>query len=204
MDPNPNSCRTFALIERHRAGDPAALEELIEHYYPRIERMIRVRLGATLAARTTVADVVQDVFVRLLKDLDQFEPREDARWIDWIARLVQNELSNQMRRERTLKRSEPEVDRRRGSTASRTSFSVPAETSGVPSKVARDELARIVDECLTQLPEVHREVILLRDYAGADWKDIAEKLQRPSPEACQELYRRARNDLGDRVRRRVG
>src|SRR5687767_12009336 len=51
---------TNVLLSRHRAGDAAALEALVRRYYPRVERIVRVRLGAALLERETVSDVVQD------------------------------------------------------------------------------------------------------------------------------------------------
>ncbi len=201
-EPSPES--TFALLARHRAGDAAAIETLVARYYPRVERMVRVRLGATLRERETVADVVQDVFVRVIEGLEGYERRPDARWVDWVVRLAQNEISNHARRDRAKKRGGAIARQVQQHAESAATLDIPAGSTEVHARVARREAAQLVDRCLGDLSEPHREVILLRDYAGADWKDIAEKLQRPSPEACQELYRRARNDLGDRVRRRVG
>ena len=83
-----------------------------------------------------------------------------------------------------------------------SSWSIAAETTGVNSKVASRELEELVDQCLSELSPAHREVILLRDYTSLDWRSIAERLGRPTPEACQELHRRARKELGERVQQR--
>lgn len=74
-----------------------------------------------------------------------------------------------------------------------------ANTTAVPDKAARAELIARVDGCVRLLSEPHREVILLRLYEGFDWKTIAAKMQRPTAEACQELFRRARNELLERM-----
>jgi DNA-directed RNA polymerase specialized sigma24 family protein len=51
---------------------------------------------------------------------------------------------------------------------------------------------------LHELSPAHREVIVLRDFAGCDWRTVAERMERPSAEACQELHRRARRELEQR------
>ena len=154
--------------------------------------MVRVRMGSFLRAREEVDDAVQDVFVRVVESVEHFEDRGDARFIDWVARLVERELANHSRRERAQKRGGGTARQIQLYAESATSFDVPADTTGVASRVARNELIERVDACVGQLSAAHRDVILWREYAGADWKTVAEEMGRSSPEACQELYRRAR------------
>ena len=198
MDSQP-SANTYTLLERHRAGDAAALETLIKRYYARIKRIVRVRMGTALLARETLDDVVQDVLVRIVESAEKYEQRDDSRWIDYVARLAQNEISNHARRDRAKKRGGgvAQAVQMHAESASASQWDVPAETTGVSSKVACAEQAEIVDQCLSELADAHREVILLRDYADCDWRTVAELMQRPSAEACQELHRRARRALGE-------
>jgi len=202
MDPETSAGNTNTLLERYRAGDKLALQVLVERYYPRITRIVRVRMGPFLLEREMVEDVVQDVLVRILEGLEGYEPRSDARWIDWVARLAQNEIANHARRERTQKRNAL-ARQVRSHAESAQDWDAPAATTGVEASASRREAAALVDRCLGELAEAHREVILWRDYAGADWKTVAEQMGRPSAEACQELHRRARRDLGRRLQGRL-
>lgn len=187
---------THVLIERHRAGDSAALPTLLQRYYPRVERIVRVRMGAARLAREEIADVVQGVFLRMITAVERFEPRDDARFIDNVARMAQNEISNHARRDRALKRGGGTAREVPLHAESATNWEIPADTTGVHSKASRAEELEILDQCLSGLSEAHREVIVLRDYAGGDWKMVAEAMGRPTVEACQELHRRARRELG--------
>jgi RNA polymerase sigma-70 factor (ECF subfamily) len=195
--------QTFLLIQRHRGGDPEALRQLVERYYPRVRRIVGVRVRQRLLALTTIEDVVQDVFVRVIEGLESYELRDDARWIDWVARIAEREIYGQARHHDAVKRDANLVDLVRHAAGSVTSWSLPADTTGVDAKVAIRELEELVDQCLSSLPEAHREVVLLRDYAGDSWRSIAEKMGRPSPEACQELHRRALRELRECVRRKI-
>ena len=186
---------TFQLIERHRQGDPAALHQLVERYYPRVRRIVGVRARARLLALTTVDDIVQDVFLRVLEGLEGYQVRGDARWIDWVARVAEREITGQGRYHRAQKRSGQLVELVRQSAGSVASSWVPADTTAVDAKVAGRELEELVDRCLSALSEAHREVILLRDYAGDSWSSIAETMGRSSPRpagSCAACARRAR------------
>ncbi len=202
-DEFPAAQSTYALLRRHRAGDKVALQVLMERYYPRVRRIVRVRLGAALLQRETIDDVVQDVFVRIVEGLIQYEERVDARWIDWVAQLAQNEIANHARRDGTRKRGGDLAARVRSLAESAASFAAAADSTAVHSKVATREAEAIVDQCLHELSEPHREVILLRDYADCDWKTVAEQMGRSTAEACQELHRRALQELRRRYRGRL-
>lgn len=190
---------THELIVRHRAGDAGALEELLRRYYPRIERIVRIRVGPELLARAEIGDYVGVVIERVLGSFDSYERRTDAGFIDWITRLTENEIRNQVRHMRTKKRGGALAQRVRQLADSIADLEVRAETTAVPDKVARAELIARVDGCVGLLSEQHREVIVLRLYEGFDWKTIATKMQRPTAEACQELFRRARHELLERM-----
>jgi RNA polymerase sigma factor (sigma-70 family) len=201
MDEQHPNQETFELIRRYRAGDPHALGILLQRYHPTLERIVRVRMGPALLAFTSVADVIQDTIVRVIKDIDSYQPRDDASWIDWVAKLAQHEIHNQVRARQARKRGggaaaavgqieNPEPD-------------VPDTATGASSVAARNELMDIVDRHAGELPTDQREVFVLRHYAGADWNAIAERMLR-SVAACQELARRARLALAERMSRSPG
>lgn len=196
MEAQPDSQDTFALIERFQAGDKEALGTLIARHARRIVGIVDARLGAQLRARTAIEDVVQDVHLRIVRGMHRFERRGESHWIDWVACLVEHEIRNQARAAAALKRG-ASCDVRSMDAASQK----PLEATSVSERAARTERETIVDNCVAQLTPDHRDVILLRDYEGHAWSEIREILGRPSPEACQELHRRARCELAILVRR---
>lgn len=191
-DGDDSSEATRELVARSGAGDAAALDRLIRRFYGRVERMVRVRMSQFLRQRQAVVDVVQDVFVRVIMGIERFESRDDARFIDWLARLAQRELANHARREGAHKRAGSLTQRVRRQAEAVDAADLAGDSTGPASNVARRELTDRVDACLAELGEDHREVILLRDYAGGSWRTVAETMGRPSPAACEELYRRAK------------
>jgi RNA polymerase sigma-70 factor (ECF subfamily) len=188
---------TFDLVRRYQGGESQAGEELANRYYPRILRIVRVRLWSRLRGWTSPEDVVTEVFVRILGSLPRFEQRGTARFIDWVAKLIEHEIVNQARKQRgtppTAHTSSTDLEAER---------QLMSHSKSVSSKLASTEEQRLVDECLTELPASERDVIMLREYAGASWEDVAAELGRPTIAAAQQLYQRARRALGDRLRLR--
>lgn len=199
-----STANTYVLLDRYRAGDRAALQALLQRYYPRVACIVRVRMGAALRERTSEEDVVQEVFLRIVESIDSYERREDAEWIDWVARLVQNVLSNEARHHGAKKRvAAREVSMQASASGSGGSGFDVAGGSSVAGRAAQRELQELLEQCIGELAEDQREVVLLREYAGHDWRAVADKMGRVSAEACQELHRRARRELERRLARRV-
>lgn len=211
-DPLPeaelSSLDTVQLVRRVQRGDRDAREQLFARHYPRVRRIVRVRLGGKLGAREEVEDVVQRVMERALADFRDYELREDARFVDWLARIAQHEIASLHRHHAAQKRDagrEQALDalRPRGD-ASADGFEPTDDSTAVLERLSRQELEGIVDQCLAELPEDAREVILLRDYAGGSWAYIAETLGRPSADAARQFHARSLATLGILVQRRTG
>ena len=58
---------------------------------------------------------------------------------------------------------------------------------------------------MTDLSDDHREVILLRLYLGGEWDFVAQEMGRAdNVHATQELYRRARKKLEEKLGPKLG
>lgn len=203
---DPLSLDTLVLIERHREGDRRALDELFRRYAERVRRIVAVRMGAFLRSRADVEDVVQETLLRAFRSLEGYEAREDAKLIDWMARIAENALRNLYSHEHAQKRDagqEVGLEGLRGSAPGESSlgWDLVAEATSIPDRVSSVEMEEVVDGCLATMREEEREVILLADYAQGDWEFVAKKLRRSSPDAAQQFHRRARRTLLAKVER---
>ena len=102
---------------------------------------------------------------------------------------------------------EPEV--RLADLTAGDSSAVPAPLAAAPgpsalSGLVRREALDQVGDCLAELREDYRQVILLRDVEGASWKEIAARLGAPSPDAARMLRGQALARLCVLVSRRRG
>ena len=57
-----------------------------------------------------------------------------------------------------------------------------------------------LEDCLAQLPEPDRELVVLRDYIGLSWAEVAERTASPSPDAARMRYAAVLIELGRRMR----
>ncbi|MCA8979140.1 MAG: sigma-70 family RNA polymerase sigma factor, partial [Planctomycetes bacterium] len=206
--PDPGTLRdleSIALVQRYRGGDAQALEVLFARYVERVERIVYVRSGEFLRGRQESADLAQDVLLKMFMDIDRYEIRDDARFVDWAATICERTLRNRVRHHRAEKRDvvrERELDRRPGPDGSVDAREAASPDASPQDQLGERERKQLVDDCLRELREDHRDVILLRDLAGADWDHVCEALGSVSKAAAQQLHRRARIALGERLGRR--
>ena len=67
-----NSTETVQLIERARAGDQDALNEIFTRHRDRLRRMVEVRLDWRLQARVDASDVIQDAYLDVMRRLEEY------------------------------------------------------------------------------------------------------------------------------------
>ena len=87
----PDPTATIALVAAYQEGSSGALESLLERYYPRVRRIVRARMGKLLLRSVEVEDIVQQVFMRVVRDLDRFSAdhtRVSSAGSTWSARLI--------------------------------------------------------------------------------------------------------------------
>lgn len=192
------------LVLKAQEGDEQALNRLFERYYERVRRIVRLRLGSRLRESVDSGDILQETFIAAVRSFGNFEMREEASLINWLSRLAERQIIAAADYYGAKKR-----DQRRnvplGATGSATAsvklaLSFPDETTQPLEKLATHEETGIVERCLDELPEEYRELILLRNYAGASWESVAEETGRPSAAAARMMHARAMIELGKLVR----
>jgi RNA polymerase sigma factor (sigma-70 family) len=125
--------------------------------------------------------------------------RVESRLIRWLATLVEHRITARAAALTAAKRADP-------NESSEGPFPGPLldeDVSHTPSPSATlgaRERVEAVQAALAELPERQRELILLRDYAGTAWEEIARELALPSPAAARMMHARALTKLGAHLR----
>jgi DNA-directed RNA polymerase specialized sigma24 family protein len=72
-----NSSETLDLLNRARAGEPAALDAIFSQHRERLRRMVEIRLDRRLQARVDASDVIQEAYVDVVGRLQEYlnDPR---------------------------------------------------------------------------------------------------------------------------------
>jgi len=197
---------SIELVHRAQEGDASALNLLFGRYYQRVRRMVRVRLGAALRSQLDSGDAVQETFLAAVQGFDRFEMRDEGALLHWLATLAERRLRDAARQRGAAKRDPARAvaleELRRALEVGEVTLES-AGTDLTPSLlVERGEEGAIVDEELAGLAEPAREVLLLRDVAGASWQTVAEQLGYRTERAARVAHAKALVELGLRVRRR--
>ena len=97
VDPDAGDV-TGDLLDRARAGDHAALNELFERHLPMLRRWTHGRLPRWARDVADTADLVQDTLLDTLKQLDRFEHRGNGALQAYLRQAVMNRIRNEFRK----------------------------------------------------------------------------------------------------------
>jgi RNA polymerase sigma-70 factor (ECF subfamily) len=174
------------LARRAGTGDRAAFEKLLEHFQGQLQTWIRLRLGDRLRATTDPGDIFQETLLRALRSAERFKWQGERSFANWLARIAENTIQEQVRRAaregHSLLQDDPVGD----------------DVSPSRSQRRRERFERLQD-ALDTLDPVSRQVVELSRLDGRSLKDIAALVDR-SPNAVALVLMRAQQKL----RRRLG
>lgn len=139
-------------VRRAQEGDMGALHFLYARYAADVRRYVE----SFLRDRHEAEDITQDVFVKLIRVIGKYEPRE-VPFAAWILRVARNAALDHMRASRTVPCEEVRVE------------------NEVDAQIAHQR-GRDLREALERLPREQREVLILRHVVGLSPVEIAEVL----------------------------
>ncbi len=155
------------VVQAFLEGRDRAFDELVSRYQVRLLNFIY----RTVGDRERAEDLVQEVFIRIYRHLHRFDQtKKFSTWAYTIAsNLAKNELRNRSRNPlvlfQTIKRHW-EADHRP------LQFE---DSSSRPDDLYRKRhLRELVEQSVSQLPEHHRVVFVLRELEGKTYEEIAE------------------------------
>ena len=181
--------QTFDLVRQAQNGEREALDDLFARYYERVQRVVRVRVGAGLRRRLESGDVLQRTFLKAFEIFDRFEMRDESSLMNWLATLAErqiHELVEHHGRDKRAAARERSLDAAEASAALAGAGSV-ADTARLrPDNLAAlDEHQRRLETALDELPAAQRELIVMREYLGMSWQQVAAESGRSSPDAAR-------------------
>lgn len=189
------------LVRRAQQGEEEAIHRLLKRYLGRVEKIVSLRLTTLQRDRIETRDTILRAFLAAMRDLPGYDLRAEVQVLTYLSELA-------------LKR----IEGGEGDTSAvkwKADDYVPCEfkiksgpdgidlvaTGTSPNSDPRDlEAFHRVEECLSRLPSEFRELILLRDYAGASWETLAEETGLPSPAEARMRHAKAHVLLGRLVR----
>lgn len=145
-------------LRRAQRGDERAWRVLVERYQEPVHALIWRLLAGR--ARHRVEDLVQETFVRVLRALPGFDPAGPASLQTWMLTIATRLTLNEMRR------PEPE------------SLDVePIGSERTDASAQRQRLGAAIAAGMAALPDAQRAVLVLREYEGLEYDEIATVLE---------------------------
>lgn len=171
------------LIERLKAGDNAAFEELVRAAGGRMLAVARRMMSREEDAQ----DAVQEAFLSAFKSLHRFDGRSQL--TTWLHRITVNaclmKLRSQRRRpERAIEDLLPTFLEDGHQTRSSAAWK-PNATDGIETGETRD----LVRAKINELPEQYRVVLMLRDIEELSTEETAQALDMTTNAVKTRLHR---------------
>jgi RNA polymerase sigma-70 factor (ECF subfamily) len=183
---------TVKLVRAAQGGDRRALEDLFERYQPRVRQIVALRVGRRLRQLGELEDIAQEALLKAFQGLDRFEQRSEGSFRNWLASCVECEIRMHLRAAAAQKRGGGKVRRFGDADSALLVSSLFAGNEPSPSDVARAaELSERLEATLLEMPEHHREVIILRGLCEMSYKEVAESLGLDHEQTARKAYSRA-------------
>lgn len=203
MWPEPE--KTEKLLADAKIGDAGAVNRLLDRHRAAVHRMVRMRLDQKILRRVDVSDVVQDVLVEANRRLQDYLQNPGMSFHLWIRQITQDRIIDAHRRHRaSAKRS---VDREQvlaPQGEDQSSIILAAQLCDpelTPAAAATQrEMARQVEQAITQLAEPDYEIVVMRHYEQLTNQEAAQALGLTEPAASMRYLRairRLRSLLGE-------
>ncbi|HEX7086516.1 MAG TPA: sigma-70 family RNA polymerase sigma factor [Vicinamibacterales bacterium] len=165
------------LVALSMGGDVESFNQLVLRW----ERPIYALAYRVIGREEEARDVVQETFLRAFRSIGSF--RGQAKFSSWVYRIALNLCRDWMRRERRA----PLLPTPEGVDV----IELAAEQGPVESLedlVARRDLSRLVADAMTKLPEEQRTAIILKEYHGLTFQEIADLVDCPLSTVKTRLY----------------
>ena len=163
----PSEAReTNELVARHLSGDTRAFGELVGRYHGRLLNFTHRMIGD----RERAEDLVQEAFIRVSRHLHRFDPSK--KFSTWVYTIASNLAKNELRSHRRsplvfYQSSRAPDDDDHGPLQYEDARSRPDDM------FAGRQLKELVGATLARLSPQYRQVLVLREFEGRSYEEIA-------------------------------
>lgn len=179
---SPGADTEKELAEAFKRGEPGAYEAIYERFSPKVSGVTRRMLGDPHDAE----EAAQEAFLKVYQALPRFNGRYQLG--AWISRITTNVCLDHLR-SRSRKPCVPSTLEELDLELSEKAFDESPEYLAL-----RSADSRYIRKVLAELPPMHRAAIVLRDFEGLSYEEVAHVLE-ITPVQCKALIHRARQNF---------
>ena len=149
------------LVLRAQRGERNAFSELVRIHAQGVFNVVYRMCGDASIAE----DAAQETFIRAWQNFASYRPRTPLR--NWLYRIAFNAGMDMLRKQKRILPNDIE------------DLQLADERPGPESLVSQQERTALVQEAVLSLPEASRAVLVLREYEGMSYHEIADALDIP-------------------------
>ena len=168
------------LVAAILGGNEEAFRDLVQRYQSRVVNY----LFRILRDLEDAHDLAQEVFLRVYRALDRFDPK--YRFSTWLFRVAQNAAIDRIRKRRlkVVSLTRPDGGEREGGD-----WELPSPDRGPYRELRNRERGEAILVAIDGLKEEYRELIMLRHFGELSYDEIAELKKLPLGTVKNKLFR---------------
>ena len=182
------------LVRRVQQGDKSAFDLLVIKYQHKIVHLV----NRYVKDPTEAQDVAQDTFIKAYKALGEF--RGESAFYTWLYRIAINTAKNYLL-SRTRRHSDYEVDMQDAEQVENAPQLKDIETP--ENQLMNDQIIEVIKSAIDKLPEEMRIAIMLREFEGMSYEEIAEAMDCPIGTVRSRIFR-AREAIDEQLNPLLG
>ena len=180
------------LVQRAQRGDLRAFDLLVLKYQGRIAALV----SRYVSDAGEVEDVTQEAFIKAYRALGKF--RGDSAFYTWLYRIAANAAKNHL----VAKGRRPGADATIEDAEGFGEGGMLSESASPEALAMGGELAEVVESALNALPGELKAALMLREFDGLSYDDIADVLGCPVGTVRSRIFR-AREAIDQRVKEQI-
>ena len=177
------------LVVKVQRGDKRSFDLLVLKYQHKVLALVR----RFVKDHAEAEDVAQEAFIKAYRAINSF--RGDSAFYTWLYRIAVNTAKNALEARKRRPSSDVDIDE-----VGDSGFSEQLRTDENPETLlAGQDLQRVIDEALAALPDDLRRALMLREFDGMAYEDIAQVMDCPIGTVRSRIFR-AREAIDKSVR----
>ena len=173
------SAQLVSLVNQAREGNRSALTQLADQFHQEIFRMVFYRIRS----RVDAEDITQDVFLKAFQKISSV--KDAAKFRGWLFSIALNRIRDVQRKKRFRSLFKKEDENIESHPIEQTDSDQPEALE----QVMRKDFWRQIGLILKKLPQMEREVFLLRFFDHLSIKEVAGVLKKNESTIKTHLYR---------------
>lgn len=163
----------ISLVKQAQTGDADAFNELARRWQGKIHRFVYGFFGNADDA----GEITQKTLIRVYRKVQDLD--DPDRFSSWIYRIANNLCLDELKR----------AGRRRSSSLNGEEELIADSESRTPAgQLESRELGELIRDALVLLPDEQRIVIVLKEYEGMKFREIADILDEPENTVKSRMY----------------